>query len=170
MDAVVKEEVDRTAEVTDKPVEKGEDISDHMKQKPFRVRLSGSIVNDAPSKLEVLKLYQKEAKLLKYVGRNVIYNVVLLSLSSKHSANNAKGFDYDITLQYVNIAHPESFEVSVSNPDTDEQDTITQTKVKTKTNVGRQQVKTEKTTSVSNSSSYLYSGNVTSGGGGAGGR
>lgn len=60
MDAVVDESPSNTAEVTDKPVEKGEDISDHMKIKPYIVRLQGSIVNDAPSKLELLRTYQKK--------------------------------------------------------------------------------------------------------------
>lgn len=141
MDAVVDESPSMTAEITEKPVEKGEDIADHMKQKPYTIRLSGSIVDDAPAKLELLRNYQKEAKLLKYTGRNVFADVVLTSLSTKHSVENSKGFDYDITLQHVRIAKPETFEVKVENPETKKQDAKTASKVKKKSNSGRKQVK-----------------------------
>ena len=38
LDCTTAEEVSKTADVTDRPVEKGEDISDHMKTKPYSVR------------------------------------------------------------------------------------------------------------------------------------
>ena len=142
MDAVVDENPSNTAEVTNKPVEKGEDISEHMKVKPYTVRLQGSIVNDAPAKLELLRSYQKEATLLTYVGRNIFKDLVLTNLDTNHSVTNAKGFDYSITLQHVKIAKPETFEVNVKNPDTKKQDAKTATKVKAKTNAGRKQVQT----------------------------
>lgn len=140
MDAVVEENPSNTADVTDKPVEKGEDISDHMKIKPYTVKLQGSIVNDAPSKLELLRTYQKESTLLTYVGRNIFRDLVLTNLDTNHSVKNAKGFDYTITLQHVRIAKPETFEVNVKNPDTKKQDAKTATKVKAKSNAGRKQV------------------------------
>lgn len=142
MDAVVTENPSNTAEVTNKSVEKGEDIADHMKAKPFTVKLSGSIVNDAPAKLALLRSYQKEAKLLKYTGRNIFTNVVLTSLDTNHTVENAEGFDYSITLTHVKIAKPETFEVNVKNPKTNKQDAKTATKVKAKTNSGRKQVQT----------------------------
>ncbi|CAG7592093.1 hypothetical protein PEPTYR26121_01491 [Peptoniphilus tyrrelliae] len=140
MDAVVDENPSNTAEVTDKPVEKGEDISDHLKVKPYTVKLSGSIVNDAAGKLELLKTYQRDAKLLTYTGRNSFKDLVLTNLDTKHSVENSKGFDYSITLTHVKIAKPETFEVNVKNPESKKQDAKTATKVKAKTNEGRKQV------------------------------
>lgn len=140
MDAVVDENPSNTAEVTNKPVEKGEDISDHMKIKPYTVKLKGSIVNDAPAKLALLRSYQKESKLLTYTGRNIFKDLVLTSLDTNHSVENAKGFDYSITLQHVRIAKPETFEVNVKDPKTKKQDAKTATKVKEKSNAGRKQV------------------------------
>lgn len=140
MDAVVDESPSNTADVTNKPVEKGENISDHMQTKPFTVKLSGSIVNDAPAKLELLRSYQKESKLLTYVGRNIFKDLVLTNLDTSHSVTNAKGFDYSITLQHVKIAKPETFEVNVKDPESKKQDAKTATKVKEKTNAGRKQV------------------------------
>lgn len=164
MDAVVDESPSMTAEVTEKPVEKGEDIADHMKQKPYTIRLSGSIVNDAPAKLELLRSYQKDAKLLKYAGRNIFADVVLTNLSTKHSVENATGFDYEITLQHVRIAQPETFEVKVKNPKTGKQDAKTASKVKKRTNVGRKQI-----TKRGTSKSSVNGGNGSGGGGKGGG-
>lgn len=141
MDAVVDESPTMSADVTDHPVEKGQDISDHMREKPYTVNLSGSIVNESPEKLELLRNYIKEATLLKYVGRNIFTDVVLTSLNSSHNANNSTGFDYDITLKHVRIAKPETFEVNVKDPVSKKQDAKTATKVKEKTNAGRKQVK-----------------------------
>lgn len=141
MDAVVKESPSFDAEVTQKPVEKGEDISDHMQTKPYTIQLSGSMVNDAPAKIQTLLSYQKEAKLLKYVGRGIYTDMVITKLETDHSTKNAKGFDYNMTISHVKIAKPETFEVNVKNPKTKKQDAKTATKVKKKTNAGRKQVK-----------------------------
>lgn len=139
LDAVLDENVNRVSEVTDKPVEKGQDVSDHMKEKPKLVKLSGSVVNDAAAKLALLESYKKEAKLLKYVGRNAVGNVVLELLDTKHPKENAEGFDFNITLKHIRIASPEEFEVKVKNPKTKKSDGKTKSKVKKKTNAGRQQ-------------------------------
>ena len=143
MDAVISESVEITADVTNKPVEKGEDIADHMKTKPFITKLSGSMVEDAAAKLKLLKQYQKNAELLTYVGRNALKDVVITSLNTKHPVENAEGFDYDITLTHVKIAKPETFKVTVKNPETNKQDKKTASKVKGKTNEGRKQVKSK---------------------------
>lgn len=141
MDAVVDENPNMTADVTNKAVEKGQDISDHMKQNPYTLKISGSIVKESAEKLELLRSYQRDAKLIKYVGRGVYTDVVLLSIDTKHNSNNATGFDYDLSLQHVRIARPETFEVKVKDPVKKEKDPKTATKVKAKTNAGRKQVK-----------------------------
>lgn len=138
LDALVDESPSRTADVTDKPVEKGQDVSDHMKQNPTIIRLSGSVVNDAANKLAILNDYQEEAKLLKFHGRNIFADVVLLQLNTKHNAPNGKGFDYEIALKQVRIANVETFEVTVKNPETGEQDAETSSKVQQQKNKGRQ--------------------------------
>lgn len=140
MDALIDEDINRTADITDKPVEKGQDIADHMKPKGHVLRLSGSMVDDAPKKLNLLKNYQKKAELLKFQGRNIYENVVITSLDTRHTVANSKGFDYSITLEQVRIAKPETFVVNVKNPDTGKQDPKTATKVKEKTNAGRKQL------------------------------
>ena len=115
MDAVVKEDVDNSAETTDKPVEKGQDISDHYKVKPVRIDLSGMIVNDSEEKYETLKGYMKEAKLLTYIGEVIHKNVVIIALTRKNSSEVKDGFYYEVALKEVRIAVPETFEIKVKN-------------------------------------------------------
>lgn len=155
MDAVVDENPTMPAEVTNKPVEIGEDISDHMKQQPFTLQLSGFMVDDAAGKLETLRSYQRESTLLTYTGRNIFTNMVLTNLDTRHSVTNAKGFDYTITLQHVKIAKPETFELNVKNPDKGTKDGKTATKVKAKSNAGRQQIKTTARNQVKNFADHM---------------
>lgn len=141
MDAVVKEDIDNSADTTDKPVEKGQDISDHYKVKAVRVDLSGVIVNDSEEKYEALKGYMKDAKLLTYLGNVFLKNVVITTLARKDSSSVKDGYEYDIVLKEVRIAIPETFEIKVKNPVTKKQDKKTATKVKKHTNKGRKQLK-----------------------------
>lgn len=139
LDAVVDENPEFKADVTQKPVETGQDISDYMKQRPLKIRLEGHCVKDAAAKHEKLRNYQKEKKLLKYNGRGIYTNVVISNLNTKHNTNNAFGFDFEIELTCVRIAKPEEFKVETRDPDgKDNAKTATKTRAKTKT--GRQQM------------------------------
>ena len=141
MDAVVNENPTMSAEVTSHSVEKGEEVADHMKENPFTVILDGSIVDDAPAKIATLRRYLKEKKIVKYVGRNIFTDVVVTKIDSKHNADNAYGFDYNITLKHVRIAKPETFNLNVKNPKSNKKDAKTTSKVKAKTDGGRKQVR-----------------------------
>lgn len=141
MDAVVKEDYEHSAETTDKPVEKGQDISDHYKIKPIRVDISGMIVNDSEEKYQTLKGYMKDAKLLKYIGLTSVKNMVIVNVTRKSSSEVKDGYYYDLALKEVRIAVPETFEVKVKNPVTKKQDRKTASKVKAHSNKGRKQLK-----------------------------
>lgn len=142
LDAVVDENPNAAAEVTQKPVEKGQDISDYMKQKPLIIRLSGRCVKDAASKLQKLRNYQKDKKLLKYNGRGIYSNAVITELNTRHNSNNAFGFDFEITLTCVRIATPEAFQIKTRDPKGGSKEKSA-TKTRGKTKVGRQQLKTQ---------------------------
>lgn len=146
LEAVVDESPTSTGQTTDKAVEKGSDISDHYKLDPATISLQGSIVEgDAPRKLAMLKKYQRDAELLKYVGRNVFNNMQIISCNTRHNANNRGGFDFDIVLKQIFLSAPETFEVGkVNNPVTRQPDKKTATKVKAETNKGSQQPATSK--------------------------
>ena len=133
LDAVVTEAEIKNADVTNRPVEKGEDIQDHMKAKPYEIRLTGAMVNDAMGKIGTIEGFQKDAELLTYVGRRKIENLVITSFSTKFSKDVKDAYEYDMSLQEVKIAKPESFKLDVKDP-------VTKTKVKEMTNEGRKQV------------------------------
>lgn len=140
LDAVVVENPDFSAEVTKKPVESGQDISDYMKQKPIVLKLSGSCVYDAANKHEKLRNYLKNKELIKYHGRGIYSNAVITTLNTRHNADNAFGFDFDITLTCVRIAKPKEYEVKSRNPEGGSDEKTTQ-RLKGGSNVGRKQLR-----------------------------
>lgn len=157
LDAVVDENPEFKAEVTQKPVETGQDISDYMKQQPLKIRLSGHCVKDAASKHEKLRAYQKEKKLIKYNGRGIYSNAVITELNTKHNTNNAFGFDFDITLTCVRIAKPEEFQVQTRDPE-GKNNAKSATKTRPKTKTGRQQLKTQSGRTMKKTDSYRQYG------------
>lgn len=120
--------------VTDKPVESGQDVSDHIKQSPSIINIRGQMTEDAADKLQVLKKYQKEGTLLKYVGRNVYSNMVIEEIDREHGTRNRLGFQFNIKLKQVRIATAKEVEINMASPKD-------ATKVKPVTNKGKQQPK-----------------------------
>ena len=143
LDALVEENVDYDAEVTSKAVEKGENISDHMKAKPYTASLSGAIVENAEAKLSTLRKYQEDAVLLTFIGKSSLENMVITSLQVEHTVRNFEGFDYSMRIQEVRIASPKTFKISVKNPKSGKQDSKTGSRVKKPSNEGRKQVQSK---------------------------
>lgn len=130
---VISDEPTSEVEVTEKPVERGQDVADHVKKKPDTLSISGVVVgDDAASKLEKLKEYQRTGKLLTYIHRVWWNNVVIESLNTRHSAAVGNGFEFDMVLKVVRIAVPK--EVAITNLPAPEA-----TKTKNVTNAGRKQ-------------------------------
>lgn len=143
---VESERVNNSVEVTEKPVEKGQDVSDHVKQKPWTIEITGAVIgDDASDKLQKLKNYQKEGKLIKYIGRNVYGNMVIEDIGTSHEIQIRNGYEFNIKLKQVRIAKAKEVEIKVKNPATGKQDKKTATKVKPKANKGKQQPKKKKT-------------------------
>ena len=140
LDCTTAEEVSKTADVTDRPVEKGEDISDHMKTKPYSVRLSGTMVNDPEGKISTLEKMMSDAELVEYIGKRKLKDMVITSFSTKQNKQVSNGYDWDISLKSVKIAKPISTKKQVKNPETKAPDKKVETKVKQVTNAGRKQM------------------------------
>lgn len=133
-DVIESENPKDSVTVTDKPVESGQDVSDHIKQNPSIINLKGQMTEDAADKLQVLKKYQKEGTLLKYVGRNVYTNMVIEEIDREHGTRNRQGFQFNIKLKQVRIATAKEVEINIASPKD-------ATKVKPVTNKGKQQPK-----------------------------
>jgi len=135
---VESERVSNSVEVTEKPVEKGQDVADHVKPKPSTINIIGAVVGDDSSdKLQKLKKFQKEGKLLKYVGRNAYGNMVIEDIGTSHEIQIRNGYEFNITLKQVRIATAKEVEIKVKGKKR-------KTQVKKKTNKGRQQTKKKK--------------------------
>jgi hypothetical protein len=162
LDCTTAEEVSKTADVTDRPVEKGEDISDHMKTKPYSVRLSGTMVNDPEGKIYTLENMMSDAELLEYIGKRKLRNIVITSFSTKQNKQISNGYDWDISLQSVRIAKPQTLEQKVKNPQTKKTDKRVETKVKQVTNAGRKQMQNTSEHNKNYTNQKSYSGKVRS--------
>ncbi|SMB95334.1 hypothetical protein SAMN00017405_0383 [Desulfonispora thiosulfatigenes DSM 11270] len=114
--AVEKETPSGSVEVTEKPVERGQDIADHIKPKPIFLTINGVVVgDDAGDKLAKLNKYKNEGKLLTYTGRNIFYNVVIEQLDTTHDKGIANGFSFTMTLKHVRIAEGKTINIKKSN-------------------------------------------------------
>lgn len=122
-----------TAEVTEKPVEKGADVADHVKIKPFTLPIAGVVVgDDAAQKLQRLLEYYRSGQLLTYVGRNVAANMIIEQFDRAHDSKVSNGFAFSMNLKQVKIATAK--EIIIANPKVG-------TQTKPATNKGRQQPK-----------------------------
>lgn len=139
--SVVEEEKPRDmVTITDHQVEKGQDVSDHVKQESSIIDIVGVIVgDDATATLSKLQRHQKEGTLSTYIGRNVYNNMAILTMDRNHGKDIANGFAYNIALKQVRISTAKEVELTVVNPITKKASPKTATQVKKKTNNGKQQ-------------------------------
>lgn len=113
--AVENESPSNTAEVTENPVEKGEDIADHVKLKPYTMAMSGIVVgDDATQKLQKLSEYFRKGQVLTYVGRNVVNNVVIEQFDRVHDSSISNGFAFSFKLKQIRIVAVQ--EITIKNP------------------------------------------------------
>lgn len=104
-DVVQEETPERSAEVTEHPVEKGTDVADHVRPKPFQMNITGVVAGpDAPKRLSILSKYYNTGQILTYIGRNWINDLVIEEFASSHNVEVRDGFVFDITLKQVRIA------------------------------------------------------------------
>lgn len=137
--AVISESVEMSNRITAHAVEDGQDVADHVSPEPDGLPITGVIVgDDAPQKLAKLREFRNNAELLTFVGRNIMANVVIESLVTRHNARTRDGFEFDITLRRVRIAQVQ--EVQIAAP-SNLAGLRAETQTKQVQNKGRQQPK-----------------------------
>lgn len=101
---IEKETGTRSVEVTKYPVEKGEPFTDHVKKNPNEFTISGSILSTAwKTQLEKLEKIMDSVKIVKYVGKTSVSNVIILNINDVHDSDIANGVSIDITLRKIRI-------------------------------------------------------------------
>ncbi len=105
-------------ESTSHPVEKGVEITDHVRRLPCELSIKGKIVDltqknkegkDIVTKkasyiLAEIKKLKDSGSLITYIGRNALSNMQIQSFSTSHPYTNWGGCDFDMTLKEVRIA------------------------------------------------------------------
>src|SRR5690625_1462363 len=94
--AVLNETIEMQNRVTSFPVEDGQDIADHISKDSDSVPISGVVAGeDASQKLRTLRDFRNNKEVLTLIGRNVVTNVVIESLMTRHNARVRDGFEFD---------------------------------------------------------------------------
>lgn len=107
---VESEQLEHDVESSSHPVEKGAQLTDHIRRKPPALRISGKIVDYENQKaseiLDKVKQMQIGGSLITYMGRNLLNNMQIQDFSTSHPYTNAGGCDFSMSLKQVKIAKP----------------------------------------------------------------
>ncbi len=115
--AVTGEEVSFENDVTNRAVEDIGYISDHVKPKPVSFTISGVVVGeDAFNKLKTLRKYCQGKKVYRYIGRNIMYNVVIESLTTTHNKETQNGFTFNMTCKIIKQAKSKKVKLQAPDP------------------------------------------------------
>jgi hypothetical protein len=104
-------------EVTDKAVEDGRSIADHMKERPPTLSISGTILGeDAWPRLARIRKYQTDKELVTYTNRTIYSGMAITNVDTSHSGATANGLRFNITLKHVRRAAPAVVELTAVPP------------------------------------------------------
>lgn len=107
---VKDENVDYALDVTDHPVEKGINISDHARKQSYVISLSGEIVgSDAAKKRSQVESMLNNASLISYQGRNVKTNGIITKFSTGHPYSIKGGCSFEMTIKEVRVANSSGY-------------------------------------------------------------
>ena len=107
---VVDETVDNETELSSHAVETGMDVSDHIRNKPVVISLSGNIVDvgdvAASTVLAQLHQFRTAGAMIEYHGRNVQSGLIMTSFNTKHPNTINGGCEFDMELKGLRVAAP----------------------------------------------------------------
>jgi len=118
VDATISENPSFSNTVTDKAVEEGGSISDHVENEPTVLPLECTITGEesasADEKYERLQEIAQEKEVIEVVGALQVYeNMVIEEFAPGKDADIANGFRADITLKQVRIVEQDTIEVEL---------------------------------------------------------
>ncbi len=117
-DLLASEAVGNSATVTEKTVEDGSIISDHIKIGQTSFSITGKITTNTFDKLQKLRKFYTDREFLFYSGRNEQENVIISDFPTDHTKENLNGFDFSMTLVVIDISTTKIIE-SNNNVDDD---------------------------------------------------
>lgn len=100
IDSVTSEEGFYSSEITERKVEDGSPITDHVSPNTLKLNLECTIVgDDAKARKATLARYRKQGDTVNYRGRELYPKMLIKSINSVASAENINGFDLTIQLE-----------------------------------------------------------------------
>lgn len=98
------------------PLENGTEVTDFVQTQPLNLSITGVIVGeDAAEKYSVLRNYLLQKPLLKYIGRIIMDNCMVINFSRDVDSTIANGFNFNMTLQEMKFAQVEIVTINVRN-------------------------------------------------------
>lgn len=106
-----------SSDVTSNQVEVGQDITDHVKNSPLSLVISGQITGeDAESKLKSLLSMRDARQIVRFVGRNRASNIVITGLNYKYSVAVGNGFEFDMSFNEIKVSSSKQIQISSIDP------------------------------------------------------
>lgn len=149
IDVIDIETPEMNNEITDKPVENGSNVSDHIRQLPTVLQITGKVTGpNAPATLSKLRRFRDRGTLVTFVHRNVFTSMGIENFNTDHEKTNRQGFNFNMTLKQVRITTPRTAEVvapvRVATGQTSTAGASgTSTQVKSDESMGRQQTESK---------------------------
>ena len=117
LDAVEADKPSHKYNITDKAVEDGSSIADHMQEQPVELSISGVVVGgDAAPRLARIRQMQASRQLVTYVNRVIYTQMALANISTEHDAEVGNGFKFKIQLRHVRRAIPTQMQIASPAP------------------------------------------------------
>lgn len=117
LDMVESDNPTRSYNVTDKAVEDGTNIADHMKEQPTTLSISGYLVNpNVWARMSRIIQYQKTRRLITYTNRVIHNNMAITNIKTRHDGEVANGLYFTIDLKHVRQARPTTVQITSVPP------------------------------------------------------
>lgn len=118
IDVIQNKNEQNTAEVTNRRVEKGFNISDNSTVAPLvlNFRIVDNSVEYLANRIELKRMYNAKDPIdFVYSGRDIYDNVVITDLIEVEDGSQAFGFTYDIALQQITVTNVKDTDVKMNN-------------------------------------------------------
>ena len=102
---VSEERPSYTADVTEYPIEGGQQYSDHASNRPISVSIEGIVTgHDASTKLDNIRFWQEKRLPVTYSGRGTYRNFIIKEFRVVEDVSIGDGFRFSLVLQEIKIA------------------------------------------------------------------
>lgn len=118
LNVVKAEDRSKNVTATDRPIENGLNITDHVKKEPIRLKLSGVCSGkDASKRLIKLEQYADKGTQLTYAGRYYMKNCIIENIdTSKDSGTGGTSYNFDISLKQMMIVTTKVYKQKKAKP------------------------------------------------------